>query len=210
MRVLLIEDHPIVRSACKRLLAEHEVLEAASAAEGERLAAEAAPAVIVLDLNLPDAAGLAVLSRLLKTDPKHKVIVFSMFEEAGFVRGAIEAGALGYVTKSDDPEALADAVAKAARGEIYLGATAARVLALAAIRPVAGTAASQFNGLSKRERDVLALLGEGRDLAEVAACLHISYRSSASIVAGLRAKLEAPSTAALIKLAVEAKRNGMN
>jgi DNA-binding NarL/FixJ family response regulator len=204
MNVLLIEDHPIVREGCRRLLAGHDtdVTEAATAAEGLRLCAETDPDIVILDLNLPDASGFDVLRDLLRARADRRIIVFSMYEDAAFVTRAMAEGASGYVTKSDDPDALAEALAKVASGEIYLGATAAKVIAMATLRP----ARASRENLSPRERQVLDLLGEGNSLAQIADRLGLSYRTGAALVAQLRTKLDAGSTAALIKLAVEARQ----
>jgi DNA-binding NarL/FixJ family response regulator len=205
MKLLLIEDHPIVRRGCRRLLAEDgmEVIEASSAAEGLALCETARPEVIVLDLNLPDAGGLDLLPRLRAAHPDGRVIIFSMYEDAGFVRRAMDLGARGYVTKNDDPEALADAVRAVRAGELYLGAVAARKLAMANLRGASG----RFADLTRREQEVLALLAEGQSLSEIGDRLAVSYRTAASLVAQLRGKLAVGSTAALIKLAVESRRD---
>jgi DNA-binding NarL/FixJ family response regulator len=201
MKLLLVEDHPIVRSGCRRLLADQadEVLEAATADAGLALCVQAD--VVVLDLNLPGAGGLDLLPRLLAANPAARVIIFSMYEDAGFVRRAIELGAMGYVTKNDDPEALADAVRAVRRGERYLGAVAARQLALDTLQP--------SDPLTRRERDVLALLAAGKSLNEIGDVLSVSYRTAAAVVAALRGKLAVGSTAALIKLAVEMGHGGL-
>jgi DNA-binding NarL/FixJ family response regulator len=199
MKILLIEDHPIVRAGCRRILAGHEVTEATTAAAALALAETTDPDIIVLDLNLPDQGGLDLLPRLLARDSSRRVIVFSMYEDPGFVRRALEQGASGYLTKSDDPESLAEAVLQVAAGEVYLGATAAKKLALSSLR--AGP--DPLAVCSRRERDVMGLLAGGLSLAEIADQLGVSYRTAASLVAQLRGKLGLPSTAALIKRAVE-------
>ncbi len=200
MRTLLIEDHPIVGDACRLLLGERSAItEARTGAEGERLFAAEHPDVVVLDLNLPDGSGLDVLRRLRAEDPTCRVIVFSMYEEPSFVSRAMDAGAMGYVTKSDNPDALLEAIERVMAGERYLGAVAARQVALSSLR--------REPRLSPREREVLDLLAEGLSIARVAERLGVSYRTSASLIAQLRNKLELPSTAALIRRAVEQARS---
>lgn len=206
MRLLLIEDHPIVRSGVRRMLREHasEIQEAGTAAEGLALFATMRPDIVLLDLNLPDMGGLDVLQRLRAAQPAQLVIVFSMYEDPGFVRRAIDLGARGYVTKGDAPDALADAVLAVMAGELYLGAVAAKKLALANLRASPG----RFAALTAREQETLRLLGDGQSVGEIADRLSVSYRTAASAVAQLRGKLAVASTAALIKLAVEARRDG--
>ncbi len=203
MRILLIEDHPIVRDACRLLLQDRPdavILEASTGAEGERLCAAESPDLVVLDLNLSDCGGLDVLRRLRAEDPTRRVVVFSMYEDPTFVSRAMDAGASGYVTKSDDPDALLEAIVRVAAGECYLSTVAARQVALSSLRR------QPDSRLSPRERQVLGLLAEGLSLARIAERLGVSYRTSASLVAQLRTKLDLPSTAALIRRAVELAR----
>lgn len=205
MRVLLIEDHPIVRSGCRRLLQRRdgiEVIEASTAADGLAQCETAAPDVVVLDLNLPDMSGFALLARIRAGTPDKPVVVFSMYEDPAFVARALDAGARGYIAKSDDPDVLADAVEAVAKGDIYLGAAVARKVALMNLRGARG----RLDALSAREMDVMALLRDGKSVTEIAAHLNTSYRTAANTVAQLRAKLDVPSMAALIKLALESSR----
>ncbi len=202
MRVLLIEDHPIVRSGCRRLLQGREgmeVMEASTGAEGLAQCEAGSPDVVVLDLNLPDMSGFALLERIHAGMPDKPVVVFSMYEDPAFVARALEAGARGYIAKSDNPDVLPEAVEAVAKGDIYLGAAVAQRVALMNLRGARG----RLEGLSAREMDVMALLRQGKSLTEIAAHLNASYRTAANIVAQLRAKLDVPSTGALIKLALE-------
>jgi two-component system, NarL family, invasion response regulator UvrY len=203
MRILLIEDHPIVRAGVRRLLqgtGEAEVLEATNAADGLRLAHEVSPEVIILDLRLPDGSGLDLLAPLMANDRTlPKVIVFSMYEDPAFAVRALEAGAKGYITKNDDPEVLLQAVETVSNDGVFLTTSMAEKLALltAKIRD------DPLRDLSNREREVLDLLGQGKTLTEIADQLTISYRTSASIAAQIKSKLNLNTTAALIKWAVE-------
>lgn len=204
MHILLIDDHPIIRDACRLLLQDRPdvaILEASTGADGERLYATERPDVVVLDLNLPDCGGLDVLRRLRAADPACRVIVFSMYENPSLVGRAMDAGARGYVTKSDDPDALLEAIGRVAAGECYLSVVAARQVALSSLRR------EPESRLSPREHEVLALLAEGFSIARVAERLGVSYRTSASLVAQLRTKLDLPSNAALIRRAVELARS---
>ncbi|MGH7122483.1 MAG: response regulator [Acetobacteraceae bacterium] len=202
LRVLLVEDHPIVRAGCQRLLeawGETRVIGARSVAEGLERLAEQAVDLVIFDLGLPDGGGINGLRHLLSVMPALKILVFSMHEEPVIVASALEAGARGYVSKNDDPSVLLEAAARINAGDIYLSRSIAQKLALMNILPGAGP----LRGLSAREHDVLALLGKGQSLAEVAAALGVSYRTAAAITAQMRTKLNLPSMAALIRLAVE-------
>jgi DNA-binding NarL/FixJ family response regulator len=202
MRVLLVEDHPIVRAGCRRLLQERgdlEMLEAESGAAAVRLHAEQAPDLVVLDLNLPDVNGFEVLHELLRQRPESRVLVFSMYEDPTLVARALNAGARGYVTKSDDPDTLLEALDKVAGGEIFLGRSIAQKLALMSVRP----GNDPLREMTEREKAVLALLGGGRSLSEIARELGMSYRTTASVAAAIRTKLDLPTMTALVKFAVE-------
>lgn len=206
--ILLIDDHPIVRAGCRRLLQSRngvEIIEADCGAEGLRLNQERRPDLIILDLNLPDTNGLDVLSQLLRDTPAVKVLVFSMYEDPAFVAHALEAGAIGYVTKNDDPDTLLEAIDKAWQGSVHLGHTVAQKLALMNLR----SPGSSLRNLSPREIQVLELLGDGRSLSEIAARLDISYRTVANISSQLKNKLGIGTTSGLVKLAVEQRRLGV-
>jgi two-component system, NarL family, invasion response regulator UvrY len=205
MRILLIEDHPIVRAACRSMLqanAEVEVREAATAADGVRLSREFGPDIIILDLRLPDGNGTTLLETLRADAPERKIIVFSMYDDPAFAGRALEAGARGYITKNDDPDVLLQAIECVGRGNVFLTASMAERLALIN----AGGGTDPVQNLSAREREVLGFLGEGKTLIEIADQLNVSYRTSASITAQIKAKLNIASTAALIKWAADHQR----
>ena len=205
MRILLIEDHPIVRAGCRRMLQtkdDVEVQEAATAADGLRIVREFIPDIIVLDLNLPDVNGLSLLAALVSAAPERKIIVFSMYDDPAFAQRALESGAKGYITKNDDPDVLLQAIETVAGGGLFLTALMAGKLALMAAKG----SNDPLRDLSGREREVLELLGDGKTLAEIADRLNISYRTSASLTAQIKTKLNITSTAALIKWAADRLR----
>jgi len=199
--ILLVEDHPIVRAGCQRLLRERgqiTVVEAHSATDGVNLCREVGPDLVILDLGLPDAKGLTTLQRMLLMMPDLKVLIFSMREEPMMVAGALELGARGYVSKNDDPGVLLEAVERIAAGDVYLSRHVAQKMALMNL-----SAGGPLRGLSAREHEVLKLLGTGRSLAEIATELGVSYRTSAAVTAQIRAKLNLSSMPELIRFAVE-------
>ena len=121
LRVMLVDDHAIVRSGFRRLLERYPeidvVAEAESAEQAYRLFVEHMPDIVVLDLSMPDSGGLEVLRRLLTREQAAKVIVFSMHEDAALVERALRLGARGYVSKSSAPDMLAQAVLDVAAGK---------------------------------------------------------------------------------------------
>ncbi|ACK52711.1 two component transcriptional regulator, LuxR family [Methylocella silvestris BL2] len=206
-KILLIEDHPIVRDGCLRILArrpDFEPFEASSAQAGLDANRALRPAVIILDLELPDQGGLEVIPELLRDNPGTRIVIFTMYEAASFVTRALERGARGYVTKNDDPNAILQAIDKALAGAVYLGQSVAQNLALANFEPVE----DPLRVLSEREKQVVTLLGEGKNLSEISAALAIGYKTAANIVSAVKQKLGIGTSPALIKFAVELRGRG--
>ncbi len=204
VKILLVEDHPIVRDGCLRILARRPDFEAREANCAEAALAENRsfrPDVIILDLELPDRAGLDLLPELLQDNPTARIVIFSMYEAATFVTRALDRGARGYVTKNDDPNAILQAVDKALSGAVYLGQSVAQNLALANLE----RAEDPLRVLSERERQVVTLLGEGKSLTEISTALAIGYKTAANIVSAIKQKLGIGTSPALIKFAVELK-----
>ena len=204
IKILLIEDHPIVRDGCLRILArrpDFEAMEANTAPAGLAANRSFSPDVIILDLELPDIGGLEVINELLRDNPATRIIIFSMYEAATFVTRALERGARGYVTKNDDPNAILHAIDKVLAGAVFLCQSVAQNLALANLEP----AEDPLRTLSERERQVVTLLGEGKSLTEIAGALAIGYKTAANIVSAVKQKLRIGTSPALIKFAVELK-----
>ncbi|MGO9675459.1 MAG: response regulator transcription factor [Methylocella sp.] len=204
IKILLIEDHPIVRDGCLRILArraDFDAMEASSAQTGLAANRSFSPDVIILDLELPDVGGLEAIEELLRDNPTTRIVIFSMYEAATFVTRALERGARGYVTKNDDPNAILHAIDKVLSGAVFLCHSVAQSLALANLEPPE----DPLRPLSERERQVVTLLGEGKNLTEIAAALAIGYKTAANIVSAVKQKLRIGTSPALIKFAVELK-----
>ena len=132
MRVLIVDDHPIVVSGCKALLAAQastEVFEAADGASGYAAYFAHRPDVAVIDLNLPGQSGLELSRRILQREPEARLILFSMNDDPVFAARAIEAGAKGFIAKNDDPLLFAGAVRQVFEGGVYLHPDMAREIA---------------------------------------------------------------------------------
>jgi two-component system invasion response regulator UvrY len=201
-RVLLIDDHAVVRAGCRLLLqrrAEIAILEASSGAEGVRLAAETQPQLIVLDLSLGDSSGFDIMPRLRAESPATQILVFTMHEDPALAARAMEKGAAGYASKNDGPDTFLDAVDTVLRGEIYLSPAMARMLALRHLR----TGDNPLRSLSRRELEILRLFGAGESLAEIADELRLSYRTVANGVSQIKRKLNVASNARLLRLAID-------
>jgi two-component system, NarL family, invasion response regulator UvrY len=200
--VLIIEDHPIVREGCQLILSERsdmEVIEATTAADGLALNKFSKPDIIVLDIGLPDASGIDIMPKLHAENAKAAIIVFSMCGTKSFVTSAFKKGAVGFLTKNDDPKAFLAAIEKTRGGEIYLGQAVAQKLAMTSLTSPSHPLAD----LRKRERQIIAALGKGHTSMEIAAELDLSYKSVANAISIIKQKLNITSMAALVKFAVE-------
>lgn len=202
--ILLVDDHPIVRDGCRRLLADAgyaNLQEAEDGAAACALHAASRADVVVLDLNLKGGMdGWATAAALLADDAAARILIFSMNDDAAFAARALKAGARGYITKNDAPATLVDAIECVLSGEVYLSHAMARELALMNhARP-----ADPLTGLTRRERETLGLLGRGLTLHAVAESLGVSYKTAANTCTQIKDKLGAESTRALIRIAIDA------
>lgn len=204
VKVLVIEDHPIVRDGCRRICSRRSdltSLDVATAEEGLAANREFKPDVIILDIGLGEISGFDIVPKLTADNADAQIIIFSMYEAARFVTRALDLGARGYITKNDDPNTILAAIDKVRSGAIYLGQSVAQSLALANFE----AANNPLRELTERERQVVALLGDGKNLSEIAADLDIGYKTAANTVASVKQKLGLPTSPALIKFAVELK-----
>lgn len=199
LRVLLVDDHAVVRAGLRRLLAAvptvAAVLEAATGRAVLPLVREHRPDLVLLDLNLPDIGGLELLRRLRAEDPAPRVLVFTMHADPVFAARALEAGAAGYVSKTAEPSELLEAVARIARGGRYVEGEIAQALA-------AREGGDPLHDLTRRELEILRLLRDGRDLAGIAGAVGVSYKTVANTCVRMKAKLGVARTADLIRLAL--------
>jgi len=201
MKLLIVDDHPIVRAGLRRLLASErgfDIVEAATGPEAIAAFREQQPDLVILDLNLPGLSGLEVLSRLRADNPKARVLVLSMLDNPLYVTRVLEAGAGGYVSKSAPPEQLLEAVRRVAAGQPYIEHEIAQELVLWNLR----TTAEPLRQLSQRDVEILRLLAEGNSLTEIAGALGIGYKTVANHCSQLKAKLATPRMADLIRLAI--------
>jgi DNA-binding NarL/FixJ family response regulator len=198
MRILIVDDHAIVRDGLSRLLAidgDHEIKMAASGREALITARSFRPALTILDLNLPGLGGLELLRRLVQVGAG-KILVLSMHAEALYARRSLEAGAHGYVSKNAAPDELMAAVRRVAAGGRYIEAEIAQALAL-------GAGAEALDALSPRELEIMRLLAAGSSLAEIAEALGASYKTIANTCTLIKSKLGVARTADLVRLAIE-------
>jgi two-component system response regulator NreC len=202
-RVLLVDDHAVVRAGLRRVLeaeADIEVVGEAGTARDAVLEARATkPDVILLDVVMPDESGVDVLPRLLKEAPGARVLVLSMQDDPRYVREAFAAGASGYVLKEAADSEVVEAAREVASGGRYLHPTlGARVISA----EEEARAATEADPLSDREREVLHLLALGHTNQEIAKMLYISVRTTETHRAHIMQKLRLKTRAELVRYAL--------
>lgn len=202
MRVLIVDDHPIVASGCRAVLADEPgivLLEASDAESGERAFVAEHPDICVIDINLPTVSGFELARRILVRATSARIIMFSMNDDPIFAARAIEVGAKGYVSKTGDPHDLVEAIREVGAGGVYLPPAIARSIAFA------GPAFTQspLSKLTSREIEILRLLSAGKSLTEIAWLVHSSYKTVANTSSIMRQKLGVRTSAELVRLAIE-------
>ncbi|WP_062227112.1 response regulator transcription factor [Aureimonas frigidaquae] len=200
MKVLIIDDHMVVRDGVRRLIAPLEP-QAIAEAETPRDALDAfrrlRPDIVILDINLRGGSGLEVLRRLHANDASARVVVFSMYSDLVYATSAQREGALGYVSKSAPSDELLTAIRKALRGEPYVDSVTASLQESAAVNLAAR--------LSTRELEILHMMGEGQSLTDIAAGLGVAYKTIANTSTRIKEKLGLERTSDLIRFAVETR-----
>jgi two-component system invasion response regulator UvrY len=200
IRVLLVDDHAVVREGYRRLLERDESLavvgEAAAMAEALMLDAQLQPDVIVLDIALPGVSGIEILRRLIARRPDARVLIFSMYQDGIYATHAMNAGAFGYLSKASAPDLLVSAVRTVAAGGRYMSPDVQL-----AMTTQSATARQLATALSIRELEVLRLLAQGYGVEAIAARLGLSPKTAANHQSSIKQKLGAGSALQLILIA---------
>jgi two-component system invasion response regulator UvrY len=200
--VLLVDDHAVVREGYRRLLEEsghiRVIGEATAAAEAVEKYGSLNPTVVIMDISLPGVSGIEATRKIRTRNARACVLMFSMHEDAIFPRRALEAGAMGYVSKASAPRVLVEAVDAVASGKRYLSHDVAQRLALAPMAADDGNATL----LSTREFEVLKLLAQGLTLAEIADQLGVAAKTVANHQSTIKQKLGAETGRELVRHAI--------
>jgi len=200
IRLLLVDDHAVVRAGYHRFLERSDdvrvVAEAADAEQGYLLFRQHAPDISVVDLSMQGAGGLELIRRIVAHESLARVLVFSMHEEGVFAERAFQAGARGYVTKQSAPETLVEAVHQVHAGRNFLSPDMAQRLVLGRGN------ANPLAVLSGKEFEVFRLLAEGRAVADIALALSLSQKTVANYQTLIKEKLGATTSAALVHIAL--------
>lgn len=204
MKILLVDDHAVVRqgyaSLLKALIPELQVSEATSGEAALAQVQQEIPNLVILDLGLPGISGLETCRRLRQRLPGLPVLVFSMHDELALVRQALDAGACGYLTKRCAPDVLVEAVRKVLSGLPYIEQSLATELARQ--RPGDGTTHPRLADMTPREMEIFLMLARGTPTREIAERLCISSKTVSNHMALLKSKLQVSSQAELVHLAI--------
>ena len=205
IKVLLADDHSIVRAGLRRIIEESGDMEVLAEASDGREAIEQVhrerPDVAVIDISMPGLDGLEVVSQLRVHYPELPILILTMHEEGQYVVRAIEAGAMGYLTKQSAPEQLVKAIRKVHSGSRYVTDEAAEALALRIARGAQGQSA--LDSLSMRELQVLRRLALGHTNREIASAYHISIKTVDTYRSRLLKKLNLRNNADLSRFAIQ-------
>lgn len=202
IRVMLVDDHALVRVGFRMLLADAQISVVAECDDGEQACAEylrAKPDVVVMDLSMPGMGGLEAVRRLLAHDPKARILALSAHEDTANPQRVLRAGALGYLTKRSAPEALIAAVKAVAANEAYVDAAIAKALALVQVKGSTGPA----DVLSEREFSVFIQLARGKSVAEIAADLKLSPSTVGTHLYRVKQKLGVANQSELTLVALQ-------
>jgi DNA-binding NarL/FixJ family response regulator len=203
IRVMLTDDHAVVRSGLGRLLEQNPSIRVVGEADSGEAAYQSYPDihpdVLVMDMSMPGMGGLEAMRRIINRWPKARIIMFSMHENATFAIQSMTSGALGYVAKSGQAEDLVKAVVEVARGNTFLSTEMAQKVAMQSLN--GGDNPTQK--LTSREFEVFRLLAEGKLVDDIAVSLNIGQKTVANYQTSLKQKLNIHSAVDLVKLAIK-------
>ncbi|MBL8955122.1 MAG: response regulator transcription factor [Myxococcaceae bacterium] len=204
LKVLIAEDHGLVRAGIRALLTQLGVPIAGEARDGNEaleLIDQLHPDLVLMDLSLPGLNGLEAIRRALEKHPRLRIVVLSMHSDRQYVRQALVAGAVGYVLKSSDPEELEQALAAAERRELWLSPAIAQTVRDELVKGLKGGPESD---LTPRQREVLQLIAEGHSTKQIAKRLNVSVKTVEAHRAQIMERLEIRHVAGLVRYAIRA------
>lgn len=202
VRIMLVDDHAVVRSGIRRLLEQHAgfvvIAEAESGERAYQLFGEHLPDIAVMDLTMPGMGGMEAIRRIIARYPAAKLLVLSMHENAAFANQALKAGAQGYLAKNSLAEELVDALEAIVKNRTYISSGIARKIALQSL----DNKGDPMQQLSAREFEIFRMLAEGLDSDEIAAALKISSKTVANYQTTIKQKLGITSPVEMVRLAI--------
>ena len=208
LRILIADDHPLVRSGLRALLMAAEDLEvvgeAATGEEAVTLASTLSPDVIVMDLRMPGINGIEATRRIVQTNPRTRILVVTLFEDDDSVFAALRAGARGYILKDANEVEVVRAIRAVSGGDAIFSATIAQRLIDFFAGPRPSVPSLPFPDLTDREREILMLIAQGRSNSEIAQTLVISMKTVRNYISSIFGKLQVADRSQAIIRAREA------
>ncbi len=203
-RVLLADDHKILRQGLRTLLEQEKEIQVVGEADNGRssvkLTGELAPDVVIMDVAMPDLNGIDATRRITEVEPRTRVLALSMHSDGRYVKGMLQAGARGYILKDCAAEELTHAIRTVMAGQIYVSPGVTGAIVNDYVRQL--SAVDEPATLTRREREVLQLLAEGGSTANIAAGLHLSVKTIETHRKRIMDKLGLRSIAELTKYAI--------
>ncbi len=202
IRVVLVDDHEVVRAGYRRLLETTEDISVVAEAVGGEVAYSVyqvkLPDVLVMDISMPDIGGLEASRKILSKFSKAKILIFSVHENEVFLHRALELGVMGYISKRSASQVLIDAVRQVASGELYIGQEMLPYLVKRTTTPDTDLVSS----MSSREFEVFQFMANGKTVNDIAAVLNISPKTAGHHCTSVKRKLGIPDVAGLTRLAI--------
>ncbi|MBM4273362.1 MAG: response regulator transcription factor [Deltaproteobacteria bacterium] len=206
IKIIIADDHQIVRQGLRTLLEKEPDLEVVAEAEDGRktvsLVEEMHPQVVIMDVNMPELNGIEATRQILTRHPGVKVIALSMHTDRRFVLNMMRAGASGYLLKDCAFEELSQAIRLVLANKTYLSPGVAEIIIQDYVRGIPQQASSAFSVLTRREREVLQLMAEGKSTSQIAEAIHVSVKTVETHRQQIMNKLGIRSIAELTKYAI--------
>lgn len=206
-RIMVVDDHPIVRQGLSQLIGSEPGLEvcgeASDAAEALKLLAETKPDLIIVDISLNSGNGIELIKQIKVRDENVRMLVSSMHDESLFAERALRAGAMGYINKAETTDKVFDAIHQVLAGKIYLSARMTDRMLCRAIGSEEHMTGSPIDSLSDRELEVFELIGQGLTTRQIAAKLHLSPKTVETYRENIKSKLNLNNATELTRHAVQ-------